>query len=236
MIFKSYFSSSAGNLYSIQNGSTRLLIEAGKPIKVIKKALNFQLNTFAACLITHEHGDHAKAVNDILQAGVKVYCSIGTAQALGIDKHYNFVALNSGETKIIGRFKVMAFDTQHDAAQPIGFLIQDLESNQRLVFATDTYYLKYRFKSIDIYCVECNYIGSILAENYRKGIISHKQQKRTLKSHFSLENLIDYLSKTDLSKCNKIYLLHLSAGNNNAEQAKQTIQNKFFIETEICEE
>lgn len=87
MIFKQYASSSSGNMYTVESQNTTMLIEAGIPIADIKKHLNFNLHTVSACLISHEHGDHAKACKDLLVAGVDVYTSAGTAEALKVSGH-----------------------------------------------------------------------------------------------------------------------------------------------------
>lgn len=56
MTFESYASSSAGNLYSITDGKTTLLIECGLPKKKLLKALDFNLLKINACLLSHSHG------------------------------------------------------------------------------------------------------------------------------------------------------------------------------------
>lgn len=54
--FKSHFSSSKGNLYTINDGNTKLLIECGVPLKDIKKAEGFNIaHGIRACLVSHEH-------------------------------------------------------------------------------------------------------------------------------------------------------------------------------------
>jgi len=78
-------SGSSGNCYRLTDGSTPLLLECGISFKEIKKKLNFRTSEIAACLITHEHGDHAKAVNDLMKAGIDCYMSKGTKEALGIE-------------------------------------------------------------------------------------------------------------------------------------------------------
>ena len=49
-------------------------------------------------------------------------------------------------------------------------------------------------------------------------------KKRILKSHFSLENVKEFLKANDLSRVQEIWLLHLSDGNSDAERFKREIQ------------
>ena len=53
---------SSGNCYKVKIGKATLLLECGLPYKVIQKKLNFKVSEIDACLVTHEHMDHAKAV------------------------------------------------------------------------------------------------------------------------------------------------------------------------------
>jgi hypothetical protein len=55
LLIKNYYSGSSGNLYSIDNGTTKILIEAGAPIKKIKESLNFGLSVVPGALISHRH-------------------------------------------------------------------------------------------------------------------------------------------------------------------------------------
>jgi hypothetical protein len=44
-----------------------------------------------------------------------------------------------------------------------------------------------------------------------------------LRSHFSLENAIEFLNENDLSQVNTINLIHLSSSNSNAVQFQQKV-------------
>ena len=72
--------------------------------------------------------------------------------------------------------------------------------------------------------VECNYSLDILKRNVDAGTVPKELKTRILKSHFSLENVKQFLRANDLSKVQEIWLLHLSDGNSNAERFKREIQ------------
>lgn len=82
---KCFASGSSGNLYLIDDGRAQILLECGRPFVEIQKHLDFKTSELAACLITHEHLDHAKAVKEMLKRGVHCYMSRGTAEALGVE-------------------------------------------------------------------------------------------------------------------------------------------------------
>lgn len=212
---KSLASSSSGNCYRIDDGKTPLLLEAGIPIKKIKEGLAFKLSEIRGCLLSHEHGDHSKAIPELMSAGINVYASEGTAQALNIQKHHRCHIVKAKRMFDVCSWRVMPFQTIHDAAEPLGFYLISAET---LVFLTDSAYCPVRFPRIDYLMLECNYSDAVLRENVRTGKISPAQRKRILHSHFGLENVLEFLRANDLSKLKEIHLLHLS--NNNADAAE----------------
>ncbi|MFR4335674.1 MAG: MBL fold metallo-hydrolase [Lawsonibacter sp.] len=52
-------SSSHGNAYLVEDGTTCLLIECGVSWKKLQKLTGFGVSGIAGCLISHEHKDHA---------------------------------------------------------------------------------------------------------------------------------------------------------------------------------
>ena len=216
-------SGSRGNCYRISDGVTPVLLECGLPIKQIRQGLGFGLTEVAACLVTHEHQDHCKAITDVLRAGVYVYASPGTIGALGLSGH-RLRPIKAMETVRIGTWIVKAFETQHDAQEPLGFLLHSRASNERLLYATDTYYIRYKFPGLTHIMVECNYAKDILYRNVENGSVPGVLKNRLLTSHFSLENVKKFLQANDLSKVQEIWLLHLSEQNSCEKRFKEEVQ------------
>ncbi len=215
-------SSSAGNAYLLDDGKSPLLLEAGIPFKDIQRGTGFRVSSLAGCFVSHAHGDHSKAVKDLMKAGVDVYSSAGTIRSLGIDSHRAKV-VKAQETFTVGSWRILPFDVQHDVEEPLGFLMAH-KSGDKVLFATDTYYIKYRFSGITHLMIECNYSLRILDENIAAGIIPKAMRGRLLKSHFSLEHVKGFLRVNDLSKLREIHLLHLSDNNSDEEIFKREIQ------------
>nr|DAM07018.1 MAG TPA: YycJ-like MBL-fold protein [Caudoviricetes sp.] len=227
-------SSSTGNCYLFQTIDNKtLIVECGVDIKEIKKALNFDLTDVIGCLITHEHGDHSKNIQKVLDAGIDCYMSEGTRKALNIE-HHRLHVLPKLERTRIGSFTIMAFKTKHDCADPIGFLIYHLEMGLCL-FATDTYYVEYTFENLNNILIECNYAKDILNKNVSDGIINKMLRDRTLKSHFELENVKGFMKANNLSGVRNILLLHLSDRNSGAGRFKKEIEDLTGIKTTIAD-
>jgi phosphoribosyl 1,2-cyclic phosphodiesterase len=222
MDIKVLASGSKGNCYWITDGTTPLLLECGISTREVRERIGFRLTEIAACLVSHEHQDHAKAAADVLRAGVEVYTSPGTIKALGLE-HHRLRPVRAKETFKVGTWTVRAFETQHDCAEPLGFLLHSRASNERLLYATDTYYIRYKFPGLTHIMVECNYAKDILYENVKRGAVPEVLKNRLLTSHFSLENIKEFLKANDLSRVQEIWLLHLSDGNSDAERFKREV-------------
>lgn len=215
-------SSSAGNCYLIDDGETQLLLEAGIPLKQIQQATGYTVTSVKGCLVTHEHKDHSKAVNDLMMLGIDCYMSKGTAGA--IEAHGSRCKeIKAGETIDIGSWKIRAFDTNHDCAEPLGYLLLSQHTGERLVFITDSYYVKYRFDKLNYIMIECNYADDIIRQNVFDGLVAESMRHRILRSHLSLDNCKELLKANDLSDVREIHLLHLSDHNSDEERFKKEI-------------
>lgn len=204
MRFESLASSSAGNAYIVSDRDTRILLECGVSHKQLQKLSGFALSDFRACLVTHEHKDHAKSVADLICRGMDVYMSPGTAAALETEAA---TLIEHMEQFNVGSLDIVPFTTFHDAAEPLGFLIKSRVDGDVLAFATDTVNLRYRFPDLNILAIEANYDKAIL-ERCEK--LPEKVRHRITNTHMDIDTLCDYLSSLDLSSCREIHLLHLS--------------------------
>ena len=204
MKFEALASSSAGNAYIVSDRDTRILLECGVSHKKLQKLSGFSLSEFKACLISHEHKDHAKSVDELISRGMDVYMSQGTAEALGTDIA---TLIEDMEQFNIGSLDIVPFATFHDAKEPLGFLIKSRVDGDVLAFATDTVNLRYRFPGLNILAIEANYDKVILARCEK---LPEKVRHRIENAHMEIDTLCDYLRSLDLSVCREIHLLHLS--------------------------
>jgi phosphoribosyl 1,2-cyclic phosphodiesterase len=215
-------SGSKGNCYILYSQDETLIIECGLSYKTILKGLNFSLSNVVGCLVSHEHKDHSKAIQDMSKNGIDIYTSKGTTEVCKVTGH-RIKVLESEKAIKVGSFAVLPFTTQHDAAEPLGFLIHHKEIGN-LLFITDSYYCQYKFQDLNHILIECNYSDEILKENLEKGLIPTSLKNRLLKSHFSLGNVKEFLKATDMKTVQNIMLIHLSDGNSNEKEFKEEIE------------
>lgn len=230
MSIKILSSGSSGNCYLLETSKETLILECGIKYKDILKGLKFDLSKVVGCLVSHEHGDHSKAINEIMNSGIDIYMSAESKEGVNFKSPatHRINRVKHGNKYRIGMsgFNIVPFAVEHDTKEPLGFLVYHKELG-KILFATDTYYLKYKFKDIDHILIECNYSESILEE-------LPTWRARVLKSHMSLETLKEALKTWDLSKTKDITLIHISEGNGEPDRFRKEIEELTGIKTYIA--
>ena len=212
-------SGSKGNCYLIKTKKESLILELGIGFREILKGLNFNLNDVVGCLVSHKHKDHSRSIVQAVKRGLDVYCNEDVANGVKDNRRINII--EPLKKLKIGNFTILPFDCQHtnsDGAEcpNLGFLIQHKELG-KIIFVTDTYYLKYTFSDVDHILIECNY-----TERDLDNLPSYRL--RVLKSHMSLEILKDTLKTWGLSSTKDITLIHLSEINGDNKYFKEEME------------
>lgn len=220
--FTAFASSSNGNLYTVDDGNTKVLLEMGLPISRIRQILGPGLSEISFALLSHCHADHSRAVADIMRAGIDVYASASTFDAMGIKGH-RANPIKALKQFRVGSWTVLPVDVHHDAPDPFAFLMAN-PMGEKLLFATDTPYLKYRFRGLSVIAIECNHSQEILRRNADQGLITYEHKRRVWRNHFSLEQVKKFLLANDLSAVQEIHLIHLSDDNSDEALFKKEIQ------------
>jgi phosphoribosyl 1,2-cyclic phosphodiesterase len=215
-------SSSRANCYRVNDGETPLLIECGLSFREISRRLQFRVSELAGCLVSHEHADHSKAAKDLAKAGIDVYASRGTLEAIGLEGH-RARPVEAKKRFTLGSWTILPFDTVHDAAEPLGFLLASRRGG-KLLFMTDSAYSRYRFQGVTHYMIEVNYDSESLKQSVESGETAIALCKRLLRTHFSLEAAVEFLKSCDLCQTEEIIVLHLSGSHANAEKIRTVLQ------------
>lgn len=214
-------SSSSANSTVVDDGHTRLLLDAGLTFKVLRQKLNFQLSSISGGLITHGHNDHCRAARDLIKSGIDCYMSEGTWAELGGPTGHRVKIIKAKIPFKIGTWTIMPFDVQHDCAEPLGFLLAS--GKYKILYLTDSFYSKFLFSGLTHILIEANYALDILNANIEAGITPAELKSRLLKSHMSLETCKNFLLANDLSLLQEIHLIHLSGDNSHAERFKNEV-------------
>lgn len=217
-------SGSSGNCYRIDDNKTALLIECGLPIKKIKEGCNFDFSRVKGCLLSHSHRDHSRAAEFIMLSGIELYTSPETAAECHLNSHrLHLLKPLKGEN--IGSFEVFAFSVHHDVPTS-GFLIYSYETQEKLLFITDSAYTDYKFPGLNYIMIEVSYAEEAIA--------GEPDAHRLRRSHMSIENCVEMLKANDLSKVKEVWLLHLSERFGNSEDFKKTVMEATGCPTYIA--
>lgn len=223
MKFTALASSSAGNCYLLDDGVTKILLECGVSADAIRLGTGFRLAEVAGCLVSHEHGDHSQAAKHLLHSGIDIYASSGTFWALGLheDHHHRLHTIRALEQFTIGTWTVMPFEAQHDAVEPLGFVLAS--GSEKALYLTDSGECRFRFEGLTHLFLEANHDAQIVAERLAAGEIHEHVARRLESNHMEIGRLVRFLSALDLRAVREIHLLHLSDTNANERQFKDAV-------------
>ncbi|MEG1901794.1 MAG: MBL fold metallo-hydrolase [Clostridium sp.] len=199
MKLKCIGSSSDGNCYVLENDTEALVIEAGLPFKEVEKTLDFNISKIACVIASHSHKDHSKYLHEYERAG------INTFKPYELEVHK--------QTRKYGGFTIHSFEVEHDVIC-VGYLIEHKDIG-RLVFVTDTEYVKYCFAK-----QKPNHI--MIESNYSKELLSDDPTKRehVLTGHMEINTACEFIKKNHTVHLKNVVLLHLSDSSGDAELFK----------------
>ena len=228
MDIKVIASGSSGNAYLIGDGHTLLLLDAGISFKRIQIGCGFRTSSIDGCLVTHRHGDHAASIPKLLQRGITVYSN---ADVAGL--YPGVQSVDALRKFRIGTFRVLPFEAEHDVPC-YGYQVTSTATDEKLVYITDSAYVRYTFTGLTHLMIEANYDEDIMLGNVRDEKIPFSLAERVAGTHMSIDTLIDLLRANDMTKVRQIYLLHLSDNNSDAEAFKRLVQQETGAEVYIA--
>jgi len=211
-------SGSKGNASLIYTDKSLIQIDMGVPLKRIDESLSSihrEEKNIEALFLTHEHVDHIGTLA-LYHGRVPVYASRGTFESEGVH------LIASGEKLRIGDFLMSPFSLSHDAANPLGYLVDD--GTERLGYVTDTGYVPDDdldlLKDCDYYVFESNHDLKMLLHSDRPAVL--KKRIHSDLGHLSNVDSATYMAALIGPHTKKIYLAHLSEECNTPELALST--------------
>lgn len=241
-------SGSRGNCYLLEGEKEALIIEAGVRFNAVQRAIEYRTHKIAGLLVTHEHLDHSKYIDQFVRRGIDVYANQETIKKVfakyrqePVDmtsktkpcyKPCFFHLLKENEVEKIGKFFVQPFRVEHDVPC-FGFYIVHPECGN-IVFITDFYRCDYNFPSVNHWIIEANFSKSLLYNNLENGVIPPFVVNRLIKSHSEIHNTCDFLLSQDLSDSETIILIHLSQNNSDETLFKEKIERATGVPVQIA--
>ena len=222
-------SGSSGNCAYLETDETRLLIDAGFSTRQIRQRLatiGRAPEGLHGILVTHEHTDHINGLAGLAnKLGIPLYCNRATKEAIEYQLATKF-ACRIFETRgsfDIGDIKVDTFDIPHDAADPVGFLLNTAAG--KIGFLTDlghaTKSVLNRVRSANVLLLESNHDLKLLQESGRPW--SLKQRIAGRHGHLSNEDAAAAAEEIMSPDLRHLYLGHLSRECNRPQLAQQVM-------------
>lgn len=228
MLVKTTATGSKGNNYALISGEEILLLECGVPAKEMLKTIDYQTSKVVGCLLSHEHGDHAKYIKQYMQYGVKVYGSDEVQSNIELIYGEKIEGIKRMNRKKLESFSVIPFRVPHGETECDGWLIDSPEG--KLLFITDAEYCPYDFSKMNINygLIECNYsIDYITLED--DGV----KNRRVLETHMELQTCKRLIQSINTDNLRSIGLVHLSAYNGNPQRFRDEIRSQVDADVDV---
>ncbi len=239
MLMYNLASSSSGNSSLICSDKTKILVDVGISLKVLKqrlKSVGESVDEIDAVLITHEHSDHVKGLGVLSRKlALPIYLTMGTADeiadktALGAIDDDLFNYIKSDNEFFIKDLKVKPLKISHDAVAPVAYRISGNKKSVAIVTDLGCYddYLVENLKGLDAILLESNHDVKIL----QAGAYPFELKRRILSDigHLSNETAAEFLKKIYHIGLKNVVLGHLSVENNLPELALANMENAMFL-------
>lgn len=230
MQFCTLGSGSRGNAHLVEHRGTTLMLDCGFTLPDLLRRLAKRAVTTAeidAILISHEHADHVGGLRHLLsKAGVPVYMTRGTADALGCPKRWEWREIAAGGEFSVGELQVLPFAVPHDAAEPVQFVFDD--GARRLAIMTDIGEVPPRLsggilQNLSAIIVECNYDRGMLAanRNYPRAV---KERIAGALGHLDNDAAAKLITAINHRGLRHIVAAHLSGQNNSPECVRRALE------------
>ena len=224
-------SGSKGNALYVSGGGTSLLIDAGLSSReLVKRLLTVGIapESLNAVLVTHDHVDHYRGLGVFSRKyPVQLYANEGTATGVEREVHPMGSAWQIFETAStfeVGGLRIEAFSVTHDAADPVGFVLDD--GSMRLCVATDlgqaTPLVKVKLAECDVAVLESNHDHDMLMASNRPWSLKTRIAGRS--GHLSNEDAADLVESALTKRLQALFLAHLSDACNTQTLAYNTMR------------
>lgn len=222
-------SSSRGNCVYIRLDEDEILVDAGISAKRIcdaLKSLDTDITRIKGIFITHEHSDHVSGLETLSKKhGIPVHFTEPSAKQYLTERTEH--TANSAVihpilySVAVGNISVASFQTPHDSAASVGYVISDKNGKAILAVATDmghiTDEVSDALMGIENIILESNHDENMLL----CGDYPYELKRRILGKfgHLSNETAAGFLTRLVAAGTKRVLLAHLSRDNNLPELA-----------------
>ena len=217
MRLRVFGSGSKGNCLAVRGGGKLLLVDCGLSCRELTKrmtACGLSPDAVDGILFTHDHSDHCAGIETFHKKhpNVVLYANGNTADAIasvtGVED--GWCVFETAEPFSIGDLTVTSFSVPHDAADAVGYLIDDGRSS--LFIGTDmgvvTMPAKEALSRATCAILESNHDPELLQRSERPE--SLKQRIRGRSGHLSNDQAADVVRELNPPTLHTLLLAHIS--------------------------
>lgn len=223
-LFESLGSGSSGNAYIIRTDGGMIMIDAGVPIRRLKKlmrAYGFSTGKMNGILLTHNHIDHVRSLGILSQKDrLTAYMTKGTLEGIRLNPAISkkpqpalVKLIEKGQAFTLADMEITPFEVPHDSRDNVGYLI--CHGRTRFCLVTDCGHWT---DEIESYVSGANHL--VLESNYDEQMLQSgpypvflQNRIRGGKGHLSNREAADVLQRHS-GHLKRVWLCHLSEKNN----------------------
>ena len=220
-------SGSSGNAIFITTGATKIVIDNGLSVSQLElrlKAVGESLDGLRAIFVTHEHGDHVNGVGVLARrTKAPVFMSEGTYANLpkGVGDLPAVRCFESGDTLSVDGITLKSFHVEHDAADPVSYVIRSGASQLGIAsdLGTATHLVRQRQRGSNALVLESNYCPEMLRHSaYPAAVV---QRIGSPQGHLSNPDMNSLLADLLHDGLQLVVAVHISRENNTVEKARE---------------
>lgn len=235
-------SGSKGNATYVEAGGVAILIDAGfSGVEVGRRlaGLGLAVESLAAILVSHEHGDHIRGVQVLARRyKLPVLVSRPTRAAAGaaLAKIDDWQEISAGQDYEFRGLQIHPFSVSHDVVDPLGFVITC--GGRTLGYCTDTgitsRLMHHRLSGCHGLILECNHDLEMLKNGGYPPAL--QQRIRSKDGHLTNSDAARFLIELIHDGLEHVVLAHISETNNTHELALTTVQEHLRRHAYACGE
>jgi phosphoribosyl 1,2-cyclic phosphodiesterase len=219
-------SGSKGNCLIIDTGNARIAVDAGFGTRTLARrfrSANIAPESIDACVITHEHQDHARGALRVRDKWK--WHLLGTAPTLDAIEadttapRTTAVAHRTPHT--VGDIRITLLPVSHDAVSPSAVLVEDMKSGARAGIAYDLGEipegLAEAFSHLDMVILEANHDMVMLRNGSYPFVLQERVAGR--RGHLSNVQAGHFAARIAHRELRAVVLAHLSQENNSPDLA-----------------
>ena len=226
-------SGSKGNSLIVSTGQESVLVDAGFSRRELLRrleALEFDPGKIRCVLLTHEHTDHLSGAPLFCDTLKIPLCAAGNVLTLLRRKKHKLPAslwsFEPGEQFNVGTFEIATFPVQHDAIDPVGFVIGC--GGVRVGIATDlgevSTMVRRNLVNTEVLVLESNYDSDMLRNSPRRQELKNRINGRH--GHLDNRSAATALAALLGDRSELLLLAHRSSECNTEELVRQEISRE----------